>query len=457
MGKSLLQWPASPALSPSVVAGRLGLALLWVAFSSPGAAQQNPALPIDRLIAPAASGTLPLHSGSEVREFYENRQFAAAWTADEQADQAIQILRDSGSDGLDSAEFRLGTILADRKAHSELKAAEFDVLLTDAMLTYIREISGSRVDPTHLSGFIALPSPVVPAPEILEGSLAADTIQSLPDALAPPHAEYALLKKELARYRGKDAKSPRATQIIANMERWRWLPRPFGDFYIEVNSADATVNLVENDKIVFSARLVAGKRSTPTPLFETAIKAVTVNPFWDVPGDIAARELLPKEQRHPGYLEALHIGAGDRPDGALRQPPGGANPLGHFLMEMPNSYDAYLHDTPDKQLFEKSDRHLSHGCMRVDNMEALASLLLTEDGGTPVDEIQSAVDGGETETLPLPNPVPVYVLYWTVVPSSTGDLTFHRDVYGWDAAVLAALKANRTDLAFESPASTARR
>lgn len=435
--KWLLRWPASPALSPLLTAARLGLAACWVVFSGPAAAQENTEPLISQLIAPAPPGAVQLHSAADVREFYGYRQFAPAWTAENQASEAIEILRNSGSDGLDPAVFRLGTILADKNALSALKTAEFDVLLTDAMLTYIREMSGSRVDPARLSGFIALRSPTVPASEILEGSLAADTLQSLPDKLAPPHAEYALLKTGLAS-REKNPKSPQVAQIIANMERWRWLPKPFGDFYIEVNSADATVRLVKNDQTVFSARLVTGRPSTPTPLFETAINAVTINPSWDVPGDIAVRELLPKEERHPGYLAARHI-VGDRPGGALRQLPGGGNALGKYLMEMPNRYDAYLHDTPEKNLFEKSDRHFSHGCMRVQNMAQLVSLLLADDDLGSIEAADPASDGGETQTVPLQQPVPVYVLYWTVVPASNGSLAFHRDTYGWDSAVLAAL------------------
>jgi murein L,D-transpeptidase YcbB/YkuD len=420
------------------------LAALWVTLSWPAGAQQNPEQRISQLIDPARPGAVQLHSGSEVREFYRYREFAPAWTVETQASEAIVILRDAGSDGLDPAAFRLGSILADRKASTELKAAEFDVLLTDAMLSYIRQISGSRVIPAHVSKFIALPSPVVPAPEVLEGSLAANTLQSLPDKLAPPHPEYAFLKRGLAHYRGEGSKSARVAQIIANMERWRWLPRPFGDSYVEVNSADATLKLVKGNEIVFSTRLVTGRPSTPTPLLETTINAVTIDPSWDIPGDIAIREILPKAQRHPGYLESHHI-VGDRPGGALRQMPGPGNPLGRFLLEMPNSFDAYLHDTPQKNLFGKSDRHLSHGCMRVENMAALVSRLLAEDGAGSVDagsvdDVQSVPDSGETQTLPLSRPVPVYVLYWTVVPRANGSLEFHRDVYGWDSAVLAALK-----------------
>ena len=337
--------PGRSAISRVLVASRVGLAALWVAFSAPAGAQQNSEALISQLTDPARSDALPLHSGSEVREFYRYREFAPAWTVESQASEAIVILRDSGSDGLDPAEFRLGTIVADRKADSELKAAEFDVLLTDAMLTYIRQISGARVNPSHVSHFIALPSSAAPAPEILEGSLAANTLGSLPHKLAPPHPEYALLKRALAHYREGDSKSARVAQIIANMERWRWLPRPFGDSYVEVNSADATLKVVKGNEIVFSTRLVTGRRSMPTPLFETTINAVTVNPWWDIPGDIAIREFLPKEGRHQGYFESHHI-VGDRPGGALRQLPGAGNALGRFLIYFPNSFDAYLHDTP---------------------------------------------------------------------------------------------------------------
>jgi murein L,D-transpeptidase YcbB/YkuD len=413
--------------------------LVFVNLSPVAAAEENSeASLIAGLVDSAASGDLIVRDPSDVREFYQSRQFAPAWSAESDAAAAVSILRDSAGDGLAPATFGVGAILARRKSTSKAGPAEFDVLLTDAVLTYIREMKGLRVNPAHISHFIALPPNIVSAPEILAQSLAEETLQALPEKLAPPHQEYALLKISLARYR-KKGESSRVSQIIANMERWRWLPRQFEDSYLEVNSADSTLKAVKGDEVVLASRLVTGKPSTPTPLFKTRITAVTINPSWDVPGDIAQRELLPKEDRHPGYLESHGIVA-DRPGGALRQLPGAHNALGKILFEMSNSFDVYLHDTPGAKLFDKSDRHLSHGCMRVEQMQALASYVLAGDVESSLGDVRSAIDNGETQTLTLTDPLPVYVLYWTAVPNVNGSVTFHRDVYGWDAALLAALR-----------------
>ncbi len=236
--------------------------------------------------------------------------------------------------------------------------------------------------------------------------------------------------------------SDRIDQIIANMERWRWLPRSLGGSYVAVNAADATLIAVRNGNVVLQSRIIAGKPKSPTPLFQASITAVTVNPFWNIPGPIARREILPKARRKPGYLASEQIEILNGPGGMrLRQLPGPKNALGFLKIEMPNHFDAYLHDTPTRQLFARDERHLSHGCMRVEKIRELASFVLSADPGEDIDLLETKIAAGQTEHIPLDRPLPVYVLYWTAIADQDGAVGFRPDIYGRDQRLLAALAA----------------
>jgi murein L,D-transpeptidase YcbB/YkuD len=234
----------------------------------------------------------------------------------------------------------------------------------------------------------------------------------------------------------------RISQIVANMQRWRWLPRPFEEKYIEVNTAEATLKVVDHGEIVLRSRIIAGKPATPTPMFSAKVVAVTFNPYWNIPLSIVRNEILPKERRHPGYMASQHILA-DGQGGALRQQPGGKNALGYLKLEMPNRFNAYLHDTPSRSLFERNDRHFSHGCMRVQNIRPLASYALSNDAAASIDSIDAAIASGINKTISLDRPLPVYVLYWTAIADKNGDMQFRPDIYGRDAALLAAMAGKR--------------
>lgn len=229
----------------------------------------------------------------------------------------------------------------------------------------------------------------------------------------------------------------RIDQISANLERWRWVHAPFGSRYIEVNTADATLKVVDGNKVVLTSRIVAGKISTPTPMFVADAVAVTVNPYWNIPAAIARHEILPKERRHPGYMASQHIVTDD--SGGLKQLPGAGNALGFLKLEMPNRFNAYLHDTPARKLFAESDRHFSHGCMRVQQIEPLASWALTGDSAAARDRLDALIASGDNQRISLDRPVPVYVLYWTAIAEQDGTVGFRPDIYGRDRRLLAAL------------------
>jgi murein L,D-transpeptidase YcbB/YkuD len=232
----------------------------------------------------------------------------------------------------------------------------------------------------------------------------------------------------------------RVDQITANMERWRWLP-PYPQRYIEVNTADATLKIVDGGKVVIASRIIAGKRATPTPMFATQAVAITVNPYWNIPAKIARNEILPKERRRPGYMAGQHIFTAG--DGSLKQRPGADNALGYIKLEMPNRFDVYLHDTPARRLFARTDRHFSHGCMRVQLIKPLASWALSGDSAAATEKLEALIETGVNQRIPLDTPRPVFVLYWTAIADRDGSVGFRPDVYGRDGHLLAALSGQR--------------
>ena len=236
--------------------------------------------------------------------------------------------------------------------------------------------------------------------------------------------------------------SVRADQIVANMERWRWLPRPFEQTHVEVNTADATLMVIDHGKIVLGSRVITGKPESPTPVFKAWINGITVNPSWNIPDRIAENEIWPKARRISGYFSSQRIVA-DRPGGKLRQLPGDNNSLGRIKIEMPNRFDSYLHDTPARSLFAKTHRHFSHGCMRVEQIQPLASFVMSGDANAASEKITEAIATGETHRLAISKPIPVYVLYWTVLADEAGTVEFWPDAYGLDSRVLAALEGQR--------------
>lgn len=230
----------------------------------------------------------------------------------------------------------------------------------------------------------------------------------------------------------------RVAQIEANLERWRWLPHTLGPRYIEVNAADTTLKMVDAGKVVLRSRVITGKPKTMTAIFNAQVVAVTVNPPWNVPLSIARNEILPKMRRNPGYLAHEHIVL-VKPPYEFRQLPGADNSLGFLKLEMPNRFSAYLHDTPVRSLFARDERHLSHGCIRVQNIRPLAAYVLYGDAADGAEKIDAAIAAGETKRIPLDKPLPVYVLYWTAMADANGAPEFRPDVYGRDRRLIAAL------------------
>jgi murein L,D-transpeptidase YcbB/YkuD len=255
----------------------------------------------------------------------------------------------------------------------------------------------------------------------------------------------------------------RIQQLELNMERRRWMDDDLGKIYILVNIADQELKVVKDGKTVHTARVVVGKPFTRTPVFSEKMKYIVLNPYWNVPPNIANNEYLPKLRRNPGVLkrERIRVFAGNGDSGtevdpysvnwssfnrmpySLRQDSGAKNALGRVKFMFPNRFNVYLHDTPSKSLFERDLRVFSHGCVRVQNPLDLAELLLADQGWSRA-RIDAQIAQGGQRIINLKTQVPVHVTYMTAWANKDGSIHFRRDVYKRDeelARVLAGAEA----------------
>jgi L,D-transpeptidase YcbB len=239
--------------------------------------------------------------------------------------------------------------------------------------------------------------------------------------------------------------------IIANMERWRWMPRDLGNTYVIVNLPDYTLRVIRQGKQVWMTRIVVGKPTTPTPIMSAQMKSITVNPTWNVPDSIAANEYLPLLQQDPTILQRMGLQVSYNPDGTihLSQPPGEQNALGQLRFNFPNKFLVYQHDSNQKQFFANDRRAESHGCMRVQDpvkyAEVLLSMVRSGEGYTQ-DRIRKMFGAYETD-IQLPTFIPVHLTYQTALVDDQGKLEFREDIYGRDQALLAILNGAERKLA----------
>jgi murein L,D-transpeptidase YcbB/YkuD len=236
--------------------------------------------------------------------------------------------------------------------------------------------------------------------------------------------------------------------VIVNMERWRWLPRDLGapaigDAYVILNIPDYTLKVMQHGAQVWTTRVVVGKPGIhATPLLTETMKYITVNPTWNVPPSIVYGEYLPALQQDPDVLARIGLRVERSRDGSVHisQPPGEGNALGRIRFNFPNKFLVYQHDTPDKYLFAKAERAFSHGCMRVQNPDQYASVLLNIQGQNYSPEKIRSMYGSSEIDLKFPTPIPVNITYQTAFVDDAGKLEFRKDVYGRDAEMIAMLR-----------------
>jgi L,D-transpeptidase YcbB len=253
----------------------------------------------------------------------------------------------------------------------------------------------------------------------------------------------------------------RVRQIVANMERWRWMPDSLGRRYVLVNLPGFDLSMVEDGAQTLRMRAIVGREYRRTPVFSDRISYLEVNPYWNVPDSIARNDILPRVRQNPAYLreqgirvlsdwshEATEIDPRqidwDRVSGArlpfrFRQDPGPLNALGTIKFMFPNRFAVYLHDTPTPELFDRAVRTFSSGCIRVERPYELAARLLAGTGLDSPEAVRDLIATGRTRSVRLPEPVPVHLVYATAWLGDGGVMQFRDDVYGRDEVLVRAL------------------
>ena len=243
----------------------------------------------------------------------------------------------------------------------------------------------------------------------------------------------------------------RVRQLQMNMERWRWLPRQFEPHHIRINMAGFELQVMENDYPVLEMRVVVGRQLRSTPAFNSRLTHIVFNPYWTVPKIIATQDMLPKLRRNPNFLQEENIELFDSWDAhaqpidpqfidwsrygrkyfpfRLRQRPGPHNALGQIKFLLPSGYDIYLHDTPHRELFSKSVRAFSSGCIRLQKPYELADYLLNVDTKWNPSTIADAVASRATKTVRLSETEPIYLVYLTAWADVEGNVQFRDDIY----------------------------
>jgi murein L,D-transpeptidase YcbB/YkuD len=357
--------------------------------------------------------------------------------------------------------------------------ADAEIRITFAALRYARDARGGRLNPSRLSSnldfTIALPEPRL----VLESIATYDPAAYL-RSLHPPHPQFEALRQKLIELRGRKSNDARTatTRLILNMERWRWLPSDLGSFYVMVNVPEFMLRVMANGDQAFAARVVVGKPETQTPIFSDKMQEVVFNPYWNLPNSIKSSEVLPSTQRRTGWFgrgwdtlvfrrHNLRVAIeGREVDPAkidwsgvdirtldIYQPPGPGNVLGRIKFMFPNKHDVYLHDTPMRFVFDNSARAESHGCVRVENPDQLALILLKRDQGWTEAKVAAAINNGHDQHIALKQNIRVHITYFTSRVNDDGSISTFEDLYRHDARMATALFGE--NVALSTPSRTA--
>jgi len=415
--------------------------------------------------APAAQ-SMPVR-GQSVADFYRARNDYPFWlaaNAGDAADQLLTLLASANLDGIDPARFNVPALreaVVAARSGKRKQVAEADHALSEAFVRYVAEL---KQDPgvgiTYVDGVLR-PSPPSPLATLLSAGIA-PSLSDYVHSMGWMHPYYAQLREALATH--AYTTDEQATLLRINLERTRVLPAG-RQRYVLVNAAQQRLYMYENGKPVDSMVVVVGKPKWPTPMLAAYIRYAALNPYWYVPSDLAGEdvgqyvtkfglkylddygyEVVSDWTPNPAIIDPKTVdwkgvNAG-KVDIMIRQKPGPKNFMGRMKFMFPNEFGVYLHDNPRRDLFLKSARYFSGGCVRLEDAPRLGRWLFGRDL-----DWQSA---GTEQPVPLAQPVPVYITYLTAMPDGTS-IAYYDDAYGRDAPKLANVTGTSIDAATAKP------
>ena len=373
-----------------------------------------------------------------IAAFYALGNYQAIWiTQDGWTDRGRAVLarlKSAGEDGLDPADYPIPS-LAGAKREPAAELAEAELKLSAAALAYARDARGARVEPSRLSSLITPDLELPAADAVLTALTTAEDAGGALAAYNPPHPGYRALKRKLAEVRAnRPAETRLEGDILANMERWRWIPADMGRRHVWVNVPEYKLRLMQDGRPIHEARVIVGKPETPTPIFSDEMDHAIVNPSWYMPPSIFKNEFF----SDPGYAASrgFEVIRGKNGAVSVRQPPGERNALGFVKFMFPNRHAVYLHDTPNRRLFGADKRAFSHGCVRLDQPFRFGEFVLGAEWNEA--RLKSLIGRGE-RTIRLPQKVPVHITYFTLSVDEKGELRRLADLYGVNNKVRVAL------------------
>lgn len=451
-------------MGPRAWIASLLIGLVWVNGCTRADDANQIASSIQHQLTQKAPAHVSADAWKDTREFYSRRHDMPAWIVDEQGarvDAAIKVLNSAAAHGLDPADYDEQAIMTIRTLWNSEDApekgsperaqwlGESDVRITAALIALGRDVAIGRTRPETIDPRWKARRNAPDVVGTLAAAADADPSTWL-DTIKPTQPQYAALQKALA----DPAMAQQAGQIALNLERWRWMPDDFGDRYMLVNIPSFHLDAYDGGRSALQMKVVVGTTEHKTPIFSDRMTTTVFSPYWNVPDSIVEGETAPAAARDPDFLarnniEILRVSKSgktpvdpstikwDDPEElkglAFRQKPGASNALGHVKFLFPNPYDVYLHDTPADALFARQGRAFSHGCVRVEQPEALARWVLQDSPEWTDEKIAAAMHAGEEEQVKLKQTIPVHIVYFTAWADDSGTVNFIPDVYGYDA------------------------
>jgi murein L,D-transpeptidase YcbB/YkuD len=410
------------------------------------------------LAAATAPAAAPYDSGATISDFYRARDGRPLWLSPQSgaaASKMLELLNSAAIDGLNPDRYQVRKVakaLRDARRGDARSVNRAELMVSQAFASFARDLrSPPNIGVVYVDRELV---PTAPTPRsLLERAAAAPSLEAFVETMGWMNPTYGQLRRALAN--GQVSPAERA-QLTVNLERARALPAN-EQRYVVVNTAAQRLYVYDNGQLIDSMRVVVGKAKYPTPMMNAFIRAAALNPYWNVPPDLAAERIAPNVVKQgTGYLRSMgyqllsdwsdhptvidpgtvdwQAVADGKAEVRIRQLPGPQNALGKMKFVFPNAEGIFLHDTPDRQLLTEASRLYSGGCIRLEDAPRLGRWMFGHD-------LKKSGNAPE-QLVPIPTLVPLYITYMTAVPSGNA-IAYFDDVYGRDAARLAALGGGR--------------
>jgi L,D-transpeptidase YcbB len=417
-----------------------------------------------------------LFASSAAKKFYQSNNFVPVWLKDKittsLADSLLYIIRMARTYGLQPKDYHLNELeelIRQRHVFNDSAyASKVDILFTDAFFTFTNHLRHGRVTPDSLKRYTTSVLSDSLQIVLLQSALRKNELSRIFESQEPGFVSYRKMKRFLRQLiqsgdsleqkmilAGYDPDSSefsaKVRTLEINLERWRWEHRSKGR-YITVNIPSYTLEVMEDDSVAFTSRVIVGSPKNQTPELDGLIKTFTIYPYWNVTRNIAVKEMLPNLKTDSTYLQAHHYEvfdvAGNVLDPAtidwtqyhannfpftIRQKEGIHNALGLIKFTFENPYAVYLHDTNARLMFRREKRALSHGCVRVENALELGRFLVRDNEMVSPEDLDQYLEMQKQYTVRI-DPIPVHLRYFTC--EVKGDsVIFLQDVYKRDAPI----------------------